>query len=403
MSRDIIHRKLKYLDTLASEDAIGIISDKWIELLSDIQLEISFEIVFRTLLDLYLIINLQFDWQPFDWPPLPDDFPPPDITDPPQQGGRKCYYDVGHYDMDTYDPLNISYNDLERFVWSQRYRIAEKETLAYKKMSESMKQLLTARETGIVQAGVAQTFLPSVRDILAMAESRLLHGMYVGFAIVGLSKVPRAHQEPWAFRTYVEARNPSAFSTAWKEEHLTESVLSWENIVGWSRVGYARVGSYTQIINRQVSDGMVERLNEFWLRSGLVEAGMLSPYGGLGYTTYGTPTYGGYVAERLKTLYQRTFMLQRVDQYHFKGGAEQLKQQYNIKKIRPILDRYGVISAFRSAYTSFAHEIYYLHYDSHKLYKLWRRLITEEDIIQKYVRIGCQEEVLREIKAIVKP
>jgi hypothetical protein len=148
---------------------------------------------------------------------------------------------------------------------------------------------------------------------------------------------------------------------------------------------------------------MVERLNAFWLRSGLVEAGMLSPYGGLGYTTYGTPSYGGYVPEKLKTLYQRIFMLQRVDQYHYKGGAEQLKQQYNIKKIRPILDRHGVISAFRSAYTSFAHEIFYLSYDSHKLYKLWRRLITEEDIIQKYVKIGCQEEVLREIKGIVKP
>lgn len=402
-SQDILHRKLRYLETLASEDGINTISDKWLNLLGEIQVEISFELAFRTLVDLYLILNLGFDWSGFDWPILPWDFPFEDITIPPVEEGKKAYYDISPYDLSYYDPYEITYQEMERFVWSSRYRTSEKDTLRYRKTSESLRQLLEARKSGLSKAGVSSSVYPIFDMVIAMAESRILHGAYVGFTVVGLHKVPRKHPAEARYRTKVEARNPTGLSEPWKADYLTESVICWESIVDWARVGHSRVGSFEIRINKAVSDNLVQRINDFWLRSGLVEVGMLSPYGGLGYTTYGTPTYGGYIAQRIKTLYQRTFMLQRVDQYHYKGGAQQLKQQFNIKRIRPILDRHGVMANFRGAYVSFANEVYYLFYDSHKLYKLWRRLVTEDDIVQKYVMLGCQEEVLREIQRSVNP
>jgi len=397
--QDILHRKLRYLTTLASPDGINISMDKWLELLKDIQLEISYDVIYRLLEEIYLMINAGFDWSDFDFPPIPEDFPPEDIIEPPLEEGTKAYYDVTYYDTSYYDPPDIQFRDLERYAWSNRYRISEKETLAYKKMSTSMKQLLRSRREGLEKAGVADYFLDVVEDVLAMVESRILRGMYVGFSIVGLSKVAERHQEPDPFKARVATRHPED----WKTIYLTESVIAWESLVGWSRVNYSRVGSWYMIMNKALSDEAVKRINEFWLRSGLVEVGQLSVYGGIGYTTYGTPTYGGYAPQIVKTLYPRTFMLQRVDQYHYKGGAEQLKMQFNIKRIRPILDKYGVIANFRSAYYSFTHEVYYLAYDSHKLYKLWRKLVTQEDIIQKYVMLGCQEEILRTLATMVKP
>jgi hypothetical protein len=95
-------------------------------------------------------------------------------------------------------------------------------------------------------------------------------------------------------------------------------------------------------------------------------------------------------------------MLQRVDQYHYHGGTQQLKMQYNIKNIKPILDKHGVISNMRSMYYNFAHELCYASHDSHRLYKKWRKLVAEEDIIQKYIRMGCDEHILREIVGMVK-
>ncbi|MBA7556111.1 hypothetical protein ES705_48809 [subsurface metagenome] len=129
----------------------------------------------------------------------------------------------------------------------------------------------------------------------------------------------------------------------------------------------------------------------------------MSQYGGVDYTTYGTPAYGGYAPEAVRTLYQRIFMKQRVDQYHYQGGKHQLKMQYNIKNIRPILDRLGVAGNARMMYMCFANEVVYFDHEGHKLYKRWKKLLTPEDVIQKYNKMGCDITVLREIKGMVRP
>jgi hypothetical protein len=398
-SNDIIHRKLSYVANLASFDGINLSMDKWISILQDIQLEISYETIYRLLEELYLLLNSGFDWSDFDFPFLPDDFDWPDIIDPPVEETGKAYYEISYYGTSYYDPPDITFKQLERFAWDNRYAVSEKDVFAYKKQSTSLVSLLEAKSSGLTDAGLAG-YMPSVvHDVLAMVESRILNGFYVGFAIVGLSKVATPPPIGVAYRGAVATRNPQD----WKIEYDTESVISWESLVGWARVGHCRVGAWYQVMNKVVSDEAVKRINDFWLRSGMVTAGQLSQYGGIDYTIYGSPSYGGYAPQEVQTLWQRVFMIQRVDQYHYAGGASQLKMQYNVKKIRPILDRAGIAGTMRMGYMAFAQEIYHFDKDSHKLYKQWKQLLTQDDIRIKYVRLGLDETVLSQIQGMVRP
>jgi len=389
--QDILQRKLAYLTKLASEDAIDRISIDWIEALKDIQMEISYETIWRSLMDLYLTLNLQMDWSQFDFTPFPEDWDIGDFTEPPAEGGGKAYYDISYYDLSVYDPPQVVYKDLERYAWESRYKVSEKHTLEYKRMSKSLKDELTIRGELLKTKDIAPYFVDMVEDVLTMVESRLLRSFYVGFAVVGLSRVAERHPPGALYRAPV----PTRLTKDWKTVINTESVTAWECLVGFSRVGYTRVGSWKQLLTKQVSDEIVKRINEFWLRSGFVEAEYLSPYGGIEYYRY--------PVEKIKVFWQRIFMLQRVDRYHYVGGDHQLKMQFNIKRIMPILDAEGIIGSLRCMYVAFANELFYLYHDSHRLYKRYKKVLTEEDIIQKYIRFGCKENILRKIKGVVKP
>jgi len=394
-SEDVLHRKLAYLASLADPNAIFTIGDKLINQLKDTQLEISYEAVWRTLEQLYLTLNLTIDWSQMDFPWLPEDWNFPDdlgdLTNPPSEQTQKAYYDVSYYDLSYYDPPEVVYKDIERFAWNTRYKVSEKHTLEYKKMSVSLKKLIESLKDSLKKTDVADFIPDVVESTLAMVEGRILRGSYVGFSIVGLTRVSKRH-EPWM---KYRAPCPTRYPKDWKTIIETESVLAWESVVGFSHVGYARVGAWYMFLNKAISDAMIQRINEFWTRTGLVEAGELSPYGGIAYYRY--------PPEKIKTLWQRIFMLQRMDQYHFEGGKHQLKMQYDIKRIRQLLDQHGVISPLKGAYISFANELKYLEHDSHRLHKRWKKLITEEDIIDKYKRMGLDENILEEIRRLIKP
>jgi hypothetical protein len=412
---DVLHRKLAYLKTLASEDGIELSMDRWISLLKETQAEIAWETIYRTLLDMYLKLGFGFDWDDFDYPPdewnLPD-YTPPDWTppddwdwdnpfDPNDDADEvgKAYWNKTNYNLSYYDPPEVTLRDVERFAWSQRYPISEKDTAEYKQQSLSLKKKWNAHKQAFKSAGVKSEYVDGIEDILSIVESRILRGFFVGFAVVGISRVSKRHYLPDLFRARVDTRR----TTDWKSTLDTESVLSWESIVGWARVGYCRVGKWTMILQKWVSDSIVGRVNAFWLRSGFATQSQLSRYGGIDYYQYIPAQYAGYVPAEIQTLWQRAFMLQRVDQYHYTGGKHQIKMQMYTKGIRAICDKHGIMANFRQAYTCYGNEILYLKHDSHKLYKRWKKLVTVDDIRSKYVTLGCDESVLREIERNVKP
>lgn len=325
------------------------------------------------------------------------DFPLDKMDDPTDiEKGR---YDVTRYGLCYFDPPELALKDVERFAWKTRYQTSEKQTLEYRKQSTALKTLIEADKDAFKNIGVNPNVVDLTENIAAMVESRLLRGFYVGFAVVGLSRVSERHLPEYLFRAPVETR----WYENWKDIVDSESVVSHEPLVGYGRVGHFRVANYRQMLSKELSDEAVRRINAFWMRSGLVEAGQLSTYGGLGYYAFGYADQYGYLAQTYQTLYQRTFMLQRVDQYHYEGGHHQIILQTILNKVRTICNRLGVIGAFRTAYTSYAQEIYYQKHDSHRLWKTWKRLVSVEDVTNKYIQMGCDTIVLNKIKEAVIP
>ena len=583
MSQDPVHRKLAYLAALASEDGIALSMDRWLAILKQTQSEISYDVIWRLLQQLYLWLNLGIDWTDFDFPPitppvipppiLPPIPDPPIIPDPPPitkcilygvvydkttlaplssgtisisgtaslsvsitsgyyvtpqldpgvyvlaasspgyqsvtqtamlqggdsirldfplkrtdlptnkgeilgsvynrqtqvriQGGyiyvtgpssftvsivngaystgqidpgtytmradvqgydsltltvtvaegeyaaldfpmteqgyndlvKKLVYDETNWDLCYYDPPGPTLTDIDRFAWQHRKRVAEKDTVEYKKQSLALKTLIQSDKDSLLNAGVSEHWVDATEEITAMVESRILRSFCVGFAVVGISRVAEAHPEGVPYRAPVDTR---AFQD-WISLVHSESVISWEAIVGYARVSQFRVGKYSMLLTKEISDEAVRRINAFWQRVGLVPGGELSSYGGYGYQAFGYPGYQGYLTQAYETLYQRLFMLQRVDQYHYAGGAHQVRLQTIIKRVKQICDKEGVIGVHRRAYTSFAQEIYYLTYDSHRLWKTWKRHVTIEDIINKYINIGCDTTVLNRVRSAIVP
>jgi hypothetical protein len=312
---------------------------------------------------------------------------------------KKLVYNETNWGLCYYDPPGVTLTDIDRFTWQHRKRVAEKDTVEYKKRSLALKTLIQSDKDALINAGVSENWVDSTEEITAMVESRILKSFCVGFAVVGISRVAEKHPEGVPFRARVLTRLPED----WISTVHSESVLSWEAIVGYMRVGHFRVGAYNMVLTKEISDEAVRRVNAFWQRVGMVPGGELSSYGGYGYQAFGYPGYQGYLTKAYEMLYQRLFMLQRVDQYHYAGGSHQIKMQTVTNRVKKICDKQGVIGVHRRAYISFAQEIYYLTYDSHRLWKTWKRHVTIEDVTNKYVNIGCDTTVLNIVRRAIVP
>jgi hypothetical protein len=88
---------------------------------------------------------------------------------------------------------------------------------------------------------------------------------------------------------------------------------------------------------------------------------------------------------------------------HYEGGSHQIKIQDVINRAKQILNEEGIIGIDRLNYLAFAQELYYLGYQPHKLWKRYRNMLTEEDLINKYINMKCQKNILDRIKGVVKP
>ena len=86
---------------------------------------------------------------------------------------------------------------------------------------------------------------------------------------------------------------------------------------------------------------------------------------------------------------------------HVQGGHHQIRLQNLKNHIKRMLNEKGVIAQFRMAYLSFAQELYYLKYEPHRKYKQWKKILTDDELVNKYVRMGCDKNILNEIKEVV--
>ena len=389
-SARIRDRKENYIEHLTDLTWLGLDMLHWEFELPNIDLSIGFNLSFNFLLVFYLAVDLHFPFDEFDFEM------PNFVMD--WQLIPKAYYGKTKYNQGVYDPPEILWKDLARFLWNMRYQTTEKSVPYYKKVSQALKHYLETHKEILSNKGVSKGYVDAMYETLMKVEGKILHSSYVGFTVVGVAKVMKPVQRRRYKMAIGKMRTPSDFKT----EYHFFTKFPYETLVNYARVNYARVIPKEEVYKekhlRPLSQNLAERIREFKKRSSK------------------TPITKGLDVEvrpEIKeitknieppkhTLYQRVFFLQKRHALEWEGGKHQARLQNIIEHVKPILDRYGVHGNFRLGYIAFAKEYVYMHYKPHRKHKQWKRLLTEDDLITKYKRMGCDEQILREIVKVVK-
>jgi len=184
-------------------------------------------------------------------------------------------------------------------------------------------------------------------------------------------------------RGTLNARLPDGVGGDWKTEGEFETEFPYENHFDFARWDYARFYDTGVTIKPPLPEVLDKIIKDFQTRSGYVE---IEEQG-----------------VKYNVLHQRVFMLPRAEKYHWEGGRHQLKLQRIINEVKRLLDRRGISGNLRLGYLSFAQQLAYLYYKSHKYWKHWRDVLTPEDLINKFKKLGLDENILGEIRRMVKP
>lgn len=384
-----IERKLEYIEFLASEEGIDLSMLKWGFILPKIFLNSSWNIYLKLLLDLDLVLNFHFD--------IPDlQFPIPELT-PDLPKIEKARYGISKYNESIYDPQQVTSFHLENAIWDLRYKATEHCALAYKHTSTTLKTYFDSTRDILIEKGVRDFYVNGILDAWAVIEGKALTTSYVGFSVVGI--------------TCVGAKSSSAplftlrLPIDWKTEVKFETYSVYESHVGTAIVGYARVISkeygISQLYLRELSKNLVDTINRFHSHTGKLFITVPTPK---------IPTHSSHSLINSHTNpelftfqfnFERLFLLQRVDRLHWKGGEHQLHLQMIINKVKKVLDREGIISQMRMGYISFAEELAYLYHGEDTRWKEWKKCLTKEDLIDKYVAYGLRKDILNRIALLV--
>jgi hypothetical protein len=389
MAMDPLERKLAYVRNLASDSGIDMSMNKWLGLIDWIAVSIDYNCLFRFLMDMFLTLDLHFDFSQFDfW-----NFDFSTGFDWTMLQVPKGVYGVTDYDNAYYDPPGISSKELENLVWDWRKHTSEPDVPYLKKQDVALKSFIALTKDKLKAIGVSDDYVETMEEKLAIIEGKVFNASYVGFSFVGLSKV----MPPELPFTYFDSR----ISQDWKTVVQLYSAAIYESHVGFCRVGYCRVSSRYLRPNPTMSDRFIQQVQEFKQRSGLIP--VTFPYPSYPPFPYGYgPAYpSAYPAIETKVLYPRIFMESRVDQYHQQGGSHQIKLQLIINRCKQVLNDEGVIGCLRMTYTSYAQESAYLTYFGHTKSKQWKTILTQDDLKTKYVYLGCDPAVLDKVANVV--
>jgi len=390
-------RKEKYTEHTTNPDWINLNMLKWEFKLPKIEFSISFNLTFNFVLDFYLNFDLGIDYSEFD-------FEMPNFTLYLKKV-VKAYYNKTRYDESYYDPPEIVGKDLARFLWNIRYLTTEKNVGCYKKVGNALKNQVYSLVDILINKGVKREYAEAMIETLLKVEGKILNNSYVGFSIVGLSKVMKPTKGSDITVAETEFRWTDDFKTPKKIKTLT----TYDSVVGYVRVGYTRVTpghrgnivGFKREVLKPLSEDLAKRVDEFKKRSaktpitkGLTRSKEVEVRPEIREITQHIPP-------PKHTLYQRVFFLQKREKMKWEGGKHQARLQNIIEHVKPVLDKHGVHGNFRLGYITFAKEYVYLHYKPHRKYKQWKRNLTEDDLVRKYKRMGCDEQILREIISIV--
>lgn len=399
-------RKESYIEHTTDLDWISSNMLRWEFRLPKIELSIDFNVLFNFLLDFYLAVDLHFPWESFDFPSFDFDWgselgielPPLPWEVIDWQKIPKAQYGITRYNESLYDPPEVTHTDLSRFLWNMRYHSTEKSVPYYKSISQALKNYFDTHKNILEAKGVRREYLEAMFETLMKVEGKVLNASYVGFSFVGLNKVMKSIER----RRYRAGIGKMRSTVDYKMELTFYTLMPYESYVGNSRVGYARVICTDKEFMRKYLCPLSKTLE--WLVKYFKMRSSKTPIArGLDVTVRPeVKEITKNITPPAHTLYQRTFFLQKRRNFEWEGGKHQARLQHIIERVKQILNKYGVQGSFRLNYIAFAKEYVYMNYKPHRRHKQWKVLLTEDDLVEKYKRMGCDETVLREIITSVK-
>ena len=304
---------------------------------------------------------------------------------------NKAYYGKSRYGESFYDPPEWNPEKFRKLIWDIRYKLTNYKRHDPNFTKETAKKWVEWVYETLVKNGVSEPIAKSVAPLIVYYEGKLSSAGYVGFGLVGYAKVMPIPSPVLLGIAYPQSefyhRSPEDFYTLVKANTITIK----ESQVGYATVGYCRVSPSTKkvatlkarstyrLVDKTIADKLVES----------VERGrkMFEPQ-----EYYGVK-YQPFKISQLK--------YDSLEKRRWKGGRHQYLQQEVINRVKRILNRRGVVNWFRKPYIDFALELMYREYESRNKKKWKVSLESDDPIIEKYIRQGCDESILREIRNVV--
>ena len=368
-SKDPLTRKLNYERDLASTEGIDLSMFRWGAILNDILSSISFNVLFNFMINLYLSLNLYFEPSQFDFN-MPDFFDSFNIT---IEKVRKAKYGISKYGQSVYDPSLLTYKDLARALWSLRYQTTCENALAYKHMGKTVYSWIESVKKALLEKGLSESYFDGMIRILSLIEGKILTGAYFDFAAFDVNVFNYEVDE----KNIILARN----TENWKTGNILETIGVYECHFDHSKFDYARFiehyGRKGIKVKTEICNSLLNKIREFHARSGQFDE------------------------QGAKGLYQHVFFLEKQEKLKWQGGKHQVYLQRTLNIVKQILNKHGVIAQVRGAYIAFAQELFYKNYKPHRRYKRYKQILSDEDIVNKYLNMGCDKQVLNEIKGVV--
>lgn len=300
----------------------------------------------------------------------------------------KGYFGKSKYGYAYFDPPNITPEDILKYLKEFRKKLLNNTGYEYRFTKDAMKKVISAYSSILSNEAISENFIEFIISKLLIVESKLRYNSYVDLAIVGFSTVLPATQGSTGVGIAVvrdrETLEPSRFI---ESNGLIDTVVGYAH-VGYSRVSISRDVLYSEYGAEENRPAIPPALRDKYLETMDMGRNML---GVVDVVYQGKP---------LPHLPARRRLLMKGKEIALKGGVHQAIMQSYIQKVKQILDREGIVGVERLNYISFANEVLYLRYEGNRKNKTWKRNISIDSLVEKYITLGAKEDILWKVVKI---
>lgn len=349
--------KLKYEEKTGSIDGI-VTTGQFFDWNWDlITLFAGWNFEFRFLLDMFLFVygGVWFgfmDWFSLDMTSL---FP----------GDHCAKYSLSRYGEGRYDPPDISGTDIENLAWELTYHTTDHDSLERALSHRTLRNYMDSMKKIIVPKGIPDYYFEVIEKCVAAAEAKLQTLGYWDVAVWGGNL--------WSDGEDVKVRAMED----WVTDLMNETIWVFETWWDWGQWDYAR----------WMDDDIVERvqIDPEWVNK-------MGPY------------LDGKIKAFLDTIdpiYSTVRRLRAKERMLWVGGGSIAQMEYFRSKVKQYLKKLGLSSIQYGGYYSFALELVNLGADSARQFQRWKKLLTEDDLVEKYVDQGLNRDILNGVRRLL--